>query len=103
MGELILLYVPCPSKEAAGEITARLMEKRLIACANIFPVQSIYRWEGSTLNETEYVMLAKTVSKKSAAAEKEIKRIHPYKIPAIIRIAGEANKDFLQWAAREVC
>lgn len=103
MGELILFYVPCPSKGKAEEITARLMEKRLIACANIFPVQSIYRWEGGTQNETEYVMLAKTASNKAADAETEIRKVHPYKIPALIRMGADANEDFLRWIAKEVC
>lgn len=102
MGELVLFYVPCPTREKAEEIALALIEKKLIACANIFPVYSIYRWEGRTNSETEYVMFAKTLPKKAGEAEKEIKVLHPYEIPAIIRMLADVNDPYLNWVAAEV-
>jgi periplasmic divalent cation tolerance protein len=101
MGELILLYVTNPSKEEAERIARQLLDRKLIACANIFPITSIYRWEGRVAKESEYVLLAKTVKEKLGQTEKEIKKVHPYKIPCIIKISAEANKEYSDWVCGE--
>jgi len=98
MGELFLLYVTYPDKGKAEETALHLIEKRLIACANIFPIASVYVWEGKTAKESECVLLAKTVREKLAQAKKEIKAKHPYKIPCILTLKADANAEFFAWA-----
>lgn len=94
---MVLLYVPCESEVQAQTIAHDLLQKKLIACANIWPVTSMYLWQNSVEKETEFVLLAKTDKAIVDRAEEAIKDLHSYDTPCIIRIAAEANNEFREW------
>ena len=102
MGELAFFYITNPSKEEAKRIAKHLLDKRIIASANIFPIESMYWWEGKITEGSEYVLIAKTSSANSRALEAEVKSIHPYKVPCIIRIHASSNTVFSEWLNGEV-
>lgn len=97
-----LLYITCKDKKEARNIATVLMNKKLIACANIFPINSLYNWKGKMQDEKEVVLLAKTKDSKSNSAEKEIKRLHSYEIPCIIKVNASANKEYQNWINRQL-
>jgi periplasmic divalent cation tolerance protein len=95
---LVLLYVPCGSEDEAAGLARALVEARLIACANLHPIRSVYRWEGRVVDEAEVVLLAKTTANQAAAAEAEIRRRHSYEVPCILRLpTAGVNADYLAW------
>ena len=100
---LILFYITIPNEKTGQEIANNLLNKKLIACANIFPTHtSIYSWDGEIKNEKEQVMILKTLSEKALATEAEIKSLHPYECPCIVQIKAEtANEDFLNWVSKQ--
>jgi len=98
---MILVYITTPNKKEAGKIIRHLLEKRLIACANIFPVKSLYRWKGKIAKGNEFVAIAKAPAKNYAAIKKETAKIHPYEIPCIIKISAAANPEFSRWIEEE--
>lgn len=98
---MILIYVTHKNKKAAKKVVAHLLEKRLIACANIYPIDSIYRWEGKVVSDSEYVTLLKTQKKNWKKLKAEVKKIHPYDVPCIIKIKAEANKAYANWIINE--
>ena len=99
---MALIYITCKDKKEAEKISMHLLKKRLIACANIFPIKSMYWWNFKIVNESENAIIAKTNEKNFKIAEKEIKRIHSYKIPCILKINASANKEYEEWANREM-
>ena len=99
---MALLYVICRNKKEAKKISTHLLKKRLIACSNMFPVKSMYWWKGKVVNDSEYAVLAKTNSKNYKKAADEIKKVHSYQIPCILRIEAKANKEYEDWVNREV-
>ena len=100
---LTLLYVPCGSEAEALALGHALVDAGLIACANLHPIRSIYRWEGRVVDEAEVVLLAKTPAGHVAAAEAEIRRRHSYTTPCILRLpAASVNADYLAWAQAAV-
>jgi len=99
---MIMLYITCRDDKEADVIAQHLINKKLIACANIFPIKSIYRWKGEIAAEKEVVMIAKTTDRNHKEAEKEIKKIHSYDVPCIIRINADANKEYLSWLEGKV-
>jgi len=103
MSEVFLGYVPCKDKKQAEKIANTLLEKRLIACANIIPtVSSCYRMEGKICNETEALLLVKTIKSKRKLVEKVVKREHSYKIPCIAFLKFEdINKEYELWVKKE--
>jgi len=43
--KFIFVYITNPTKKEAEKIARHLLEKHLIACANIFPIESFYWWK----------------------------------------------------------
>jgi periplasmic divalent cation tolerance protein len=92
----------CPDAETADRIAEALILGRLAACANRYaPIASLYHWQGKVAAETEVPLLIKTRPDLADAVEAELRRLHPYDVPPILRIAMDANADFLQWVDAE--
>ena len=100
---MILLYIPVPTEAEAKKIAHHLLEKKLIACANMFPVSSMYRWKGKIADEKEVVLLLKTEKKLAKKVEAEVKKMHPYTIPCIIQMSVKVNKEYEWWVREKVC
>lgn len=100
---MILIYVTCKDIEEAKKISKNLLEKRLIACANMFPINSMYWWEGKINEDKEFALIIKTKKEKFEEVKKEIKKIHSYKVPCIVSFdIKRGNEDFLNWIKKEV-
>lgn len=100
---MILIFVIFESREDAEKSSDYLIENKLAACIETFPVQSHYYWKGEKVNAAEISGIIKTDDgyfEKVAAALKEIL---PYEIPQIIEVKAErANESYLKWVKESV-
>jgi periplasmic divalent cation tolerance protein len=99
--EIIIIYVTNPDEEIAKKIAGYLLDHKLIACFNTFPVESSYWWNGIVESEAEYVSLLKTRSEYWETIRDEIEKIHPYEVPCILKINIEANEAYKKWIYAE--
>jgi len=98
MHNIIFVYITNPTKKEARKIALYLLDKKLIACANIYSgVESLYPWQGKLADEIEYILIAKTLNNKFGAVKKEVEKIHSYTIPCIVKISVVSNKKYFQW------
>lgn len=102
MTNFILIYITNPSKKEAKKIAKYLIAKKLIACANIFPINSIYQWKGRIVDETEFVLIAKTADSNFEKVKNEVEKIHSYAIPCIVKIHVSSNKKYFDWLKSEI-
>jgi len=101
--QLAILYVPCGSEEEAASIARALLAEGLIACGNIYPSRSLYMWEGELADATEYVLFAKTTSRRASSAAGRINEMHSYDVPCILTIVpAAANEVYSRWVAGQV-
>ena len=102
--DYIVMIVTCGSRREAGSIADSLLEKRLVACANVIgKVESKFRWNGRVEKARETMVILKTVGKKFKAVEKEVKRLHDYEVPEIVAIPIVAlSKDYGRWIRESV-
>ncbi len=92
------VYITASSKEEAEKIAKHLLEKKLAACVNIFPIESYFWWEGKIEKADEYAMIVKTRAEKFAELRDEVKKVHSYSVPCICAIPIERGlKEFLDW------
>jgi len=99
---MILIYITNPTKRAAEKMAKILLKKRLIACANIFEIESYYWWQKKIERVKEFVLIGKTIEKNYSKIKKEVKKIHPYEIPCVLKIKAEANEKYLNWLKDEI-
>jgi periplasmic divalent cation tolerance protein len=99
MSEYGVVFVTAASAEEAEKVAAGLVEKKLVACVNIFPgIQSLFWWEGNLCREQEVFMMAKTKVALFPQVRDEVKRLHSYKVPEIILLPiADGSADYLAW------
>lgn len=96
---MLVVYNTCPDLEVAEKIAENLVKNKLAACVDIIKIEkSIYEWEGKLCKEPEYLLIVKIADKNYEEIEKEIKKLHPYKVPEIISVKVEkGSKEYLEW------
>ena len=99
MSEPMIVLVTCGSEEEGLKIARTLVEERLAACVNLLPpIRSIYRWEGKTCDEKEWLLIIKTKKERFEDLEKKVKSLHSYSVPEIIGLPiVEGSSSYLQW------
>jgi periplasmic divalent cation tolerance protein len=100
--DLVSVYVTCPDEATARRLARQAVETRLAACANVFPIASVYRWEGALQEEPEVAMLLKTRRDRVEALTAALREAHPAEVPCIVAfplVGGHAP--YLAWVAAE--
>ena len=94
---MALAYITCKNRKEAIKISNHLLKKKLIGCANFFPIESSYWWDNKIVNENEFVIIAKITKKDFEVLVKETEKIHSYKVPCILNIGCKCNTKFDNW------
>jgi periplasmic divalent cation tolerance protein len=105
MARFQIVLVTCGSKTEARKIARALVERRLAACVNVVtgPIESIYRWKGSTESAKEFLLVIKSTQRRFAALRREIAMLHSYEVPEIIALPISAGSPlYLKWLADSV-
>ncbi len=102
--EALLIYTTLPDEDAARRIGEALVRQRLAACVNILPaMHSIYEWQGNLEHDKEVVLIAKTTPQRADALAERLGALHPYEVPAILRLPVAAvNAAYLDWLRQQV-
>jgi len=85
-------------KDAAKKAAKLLVEKRLAACAQLFPIESVYLWKGEICDKGEIMLFIKSKTAMFDKIAAAIKACHPYEVPEIIQVPITAGlPGYLQW------
>ena len=98
-----VVYTTIDNIQDARRIAQTIVEEQLVACVNIIPnVESIYRWKGDIENDTEIILIAKTVDDNVKKTIQRIKQLHPYELPDIIVLPIIGGiKEYLDYITNE--
>jgi periplasmic divalent cation tolerance protein len=104
MTNKIVVLVTCRSIKEAQQIGHALVERKLVACANILaPLHSIYRWKGKVDVATEVLLILKSSRLRFGAIDSAIRKMHSYHVPEIIALPIAAgSRSYLDWISRSV-
>ena len=104
MKNIKFFYITVPNRKEAERIAKKLLNKKLIACANVINnVNSYFVWKNKVQNSKEIIICGKTTSKNQTKIIKVVKSIHSYAVPCIIFFdIKKGNKDFLKWVEQSV-
>jgi periplasmic divalent cation tolerance protein len=95
-----IVMTTCGGKPEAELIAARLVEERLSACVQMFPIASVYRWEGAVHHANEWMLFCKIRSIDYPNVEAAIRAAHTYSNPEIVEVGIENGaKAYLDWIA----
>jgi periplasmic divalent cation tolerance protein len=102
MGEpmtFIIVIMTAPNKGEAAKIVQKLLEERLIACANILDnIHSIFWWKGKIAEEEEALVLMKSQKNLFKKLSERIMELHSYDVPEILALPiVEGSQLYLDW------
>ena len=94
-----LVYVTVKDEGEGLSIAQKVVEKRLAACANLYPqIKSIFNYQNQIQTQDEAVLILKTTAQAYDKLEKFIIKIHSYDDPCVLRLAIEDGAaDFMSW------
>lgn len=99
--QIALIQTILPSREKAHEIGEKLLKARLVACYYFFPINSAYWWENDTHDQSESMLVCKTLEPQYEAILKTLTDLHPYDVPYIGKEVQEVQQPYFRWV-REV-
>ncbi|MBW2229334.1 MAG: divalent-cation tolerance protein CutA [Deltaproteobacteria bacterium] len=93
-----VIFATCSASEAET-LAERLLEERLIGCANLIPgVRSLYRWQGELQRDEEVVMWMETTEGLAEAAARRLRELHSYDVPKIVTLDPAAcDPAYQEW------
>ena len=102
--EPIMVLVSCANTEEAKNIAQNLLDKRLVACAQVgSQIDSMYRWEGQIETAQEVLLQLKTFRALWGELEKEILSMHSYSVPEILAVPIlEISHYYYVWMMKEL-
>lgn len=99
--KFITIYITHSNIREAKRVAEHLLEKRMIACVNYFPIESAYWWKGKVVSAKEVVSLVKTKKENWVKVKKAIEAMHPYETPCLMKLETESNLSYAKWIKRE--
>ena len=98
-----VVYTTIDNIQDARKIAKALVEEQLVACVNIIPnIESIYRWRGEIEEDSEFVLIIKTVDDNVEKTIQRIKELHSYELPDVIALPVIGGlKEYLEYIVNE--
>lgn len=95
----IIVMTAFPNMEEAKTIASLLLEKKLVACAQVqSEMTSMYEWQGKLETSKEIALHLKSFERYYKQIEKTINEHHSYDVPEIIAIKIEQiSEEYLSW------
>jgi periplasmic divalent cation tolerance protein len=101
--ELIILHTTVADPDQARSLAKTMVEQGWAACAQIEPIESVYRWQGELHQDAEWRISFKTLRSHLARLEDELHARHPYEVPELIWTAVDSvNQTYLTWVQAQL-
>lgn len=94
----IVVVTTTKDHQEAKQIAHDLVELRLAASAQIFAIESVYRWQGELCETPEFQVALKAIAENYNAIEAAIIQRHSYDVPEIYAIPmGSIHPPYRDW------
>ncbi len=102
--QVVVILVTTSGEEESERISRALLERNLIACANIVPqVRSLFRWEGEVEDENESLLILKSTADALHLVDECVRQVHSYDVPEVIALPVTGGSlAYLSWVGEEV-
>jgi periplasmic divalent cation tolerance protein len=96
---MLIVFTTTPTNEEAEDLAKKIVEAKLAACVQVLPpMKSFYFWQGEVQNDSEHLLLIKTLAEKYTELEDFINANHSYDVPEIVAMKSEkVSENYLNW------
>ncbi|CAG5123556.1 unnamed protein product [Candidula unifasciata] len=98
-GTASMAFVTVPNIEIGRRLAHGLVEQKLAACVNIIPqVTSVYTWQGKINEDSELILMIKTLTSRIDDVSEFVRKNHPYECAEVISSKiDNGNPPYLKW------
>jgi periplasmic divalent cation tolerance protein len=102
--QALVVFVTTAGDEEAERIARALLDRRLIACANVIPhLHSLFRWDNELQQADESLLIMKTTPDTLEELTAVVRSHHSYEVPEVIALpVVGGSHDYLSWITAEV-
>ncbi|HEY1835930.1 MAG TPA: divalent-cation tolerance protein CutA [Candidatus Saccharimonadales bacterium] len=101
--KFVELILTCVDRAEAQRIASALLNKRLINCAKLVPVESMFWWQGKIESEKEMLLIMESAEDLFDEVETEIAKLHSYDTFVLQAIpARRSSQGALKWLNEEL-
>jgi periplasmic divalent cation tolerance protein len=94
----IFVQVTAGDADQAWAIAKALVERKLAACVQVFPIRSCYEWEGKIVEGNEVLVFIKSRREAYDRLEACVKELHSYEVPEILALPIlRGSEKYLEW------
>lgn len=98
MTGVAILVTTIDGAAAAKTMARAVLEARLAACVQIFPIFSHFRWKGDMCESEEFQLHMKLRAEDYEALAALVRRLHTYETPEILRLdVAQADPGYAEW------
>ncbi len=95
--ELVLILTNESDLDRANALTKSLLELKLVACVNMFNVQSHYTWKDKLVKDEEVQLIIKTSKENLEELLNVIQKLHSYETPELIFWSASVSEKYGNW------
>ncbi|MFD3513444.1 divalent-cation tolerance protein CutA [Streptomyces sp. NPDC058657] len=97
-----VLTTTTDTEAKAQALAGEVIGERLAACAQVYPVSSVYRWQGEVVRAQEWRVDLKTRGDLVERLTARIGELHDYDTPEIVAVPVTAGSpDYLEWVSAQ--
>ena len=103
-GDALVALITVPDEKSASKLSEALVGSEVCACVNMIPgPTSVYRWKGEICRDSEWLLIAKTVSGQREEMAKILSEHHPYDEPELLFLPVDSGSaTYLSWLREQV-
>jgi periplasmic divalent cation tolerance protein len=103
MSDVVTVTITFATPEDAQAMAEALVQARLAACAQVWPITSTYRWRDEVERAQEHRLEAKTLASALPRLEAFVRERHSYDVPEIIaHVTSFASDAYAHWVRENV-
>jgi len=102
--DVVVMLTSVGTEDQGLDVGEALVVRGQAACVNMVPsVRSIYRWKGKVCEDTEYILVIKTLARHFKGVADTIREINTYELPEILSFSvRDAEERFCEWIVKGV-
>lgn len=100
---MVFIYTTCETSEEAKRLGKLILDKKLGACVDYWPIGSMYQWEGSLKHVSQVMLSIATFENKLEDVNDLISNHHSYSVPMIAGVdVRRINRAYREWMMQEI-
>ncbi|MCY3411697.1 MAG: divalent-cation tolerance protein CutA [Candidatus Heimdallarchaeota archaeon] len=100
MIKILVIETTSDSRDLLEEIARTLLENKLIACAQIEPIHSMYWWNDGITEDNEFRLTVKLLEENKQPVILNITSNHNYEVPELLISVKETYIQYYSWVEK---